>query len=112
MLVILLILFFTILLLYQLYFYLYPIKEGLDDSTCLNQQLSDFDKRITSLESKIDGFKLDEIEQTIVDLCNNVYTLQQQSDAQYADLQSQGNDASNMTTDQPSDITTSPDITQ
>jgi len=105
MLVILLILFFTILLLYQLYCYLTPIREGLDDSTCVNQQLNDMDKRITALEGQLSNFHLDDVESTLVDLCNNVTILMQQSQAQSDALINQANDVqqssdvSNVSTD-------------
>ena len=101
MLVILLILFFTILLLVQLYNYLTPIREGIDDSTC---EAIDFSQRISSLETKIKDFNIDEIETKLLDISNNVSELMDQSQAQYADLQTQGEDANNMTQDRPSDF--------
>ena len=101
MLVILLILFFTILLLIQLYNYLNPIREGIDDSTC---EAIDFGQRISNLETKIKDFNVDEIETKLLDISNNVSVLMDQSQAQYADLQTQGEDANNMTQDRPSDF--------
>jgi hypothetical protein len=105
MLVILLIIFFIILLLYQLYFYFYPIREGIDDSSCINLQLSNFDKRITALETQVNNFKLNEIETTLVDLCGNVLTLMEQSKAKYTDLQNQAqNPINNDTSDDTTNV--------
>jgi len=102
MLVIFLILFFTILLLYQLYWHLNPIKEGIDDSSCMSQQINDIDKRVTALENEISGFNLNDIETEIQDLCGNVAQLMSQSNAQYDQLQQQGNDANSSNVQQPS----------
>ena len=84
-----------------------PIKEGIDDSSCMSQQINDIDKRVTALENEISGFNLDEIETVISDLCGNVAQLNAQSQAQYDDLQQQGNDANNSGVQQPpSDVDT------
>ena len=93
MIVNLLIIFFTILLLYQLYLYLYPTREGIDDSMCTSNQLIDNDRRITALEVQLSNFNVDEIEDTIQDICNNVMLLNEKSDAQLNDLQSQVDNA-------------------
>lgn len=79
-----------------------PIKEGIDDSSCMNQQINDIDKRVTALENEISGFNLNDIETEIQDLCGNVAQLMSQSNAQYDQLQQQGNDANSTNVQQPS----------
>jgi septal ring factor EnvC (AmiA/AmiB activator) len=84
-----------------------PIKEGIDDSSCMSQQINDIDKRVTALENQISSFDLSEIETEIQDLCGNVAQLNAQSQGQYDQLQQQGNDASSMNVEQPpSDVDT------
>lgn len=97
---------------YQLYIYFYPIREGLDESSCINLQLSNYDKRLTALETQVNNFKLDEIETTLVDLCGNVLTLMEQSKAKYTELEKQAEDSniannttSDSTNDSPADST-------
>lgn len=97
---------------YQLYFYFYPIREGIDESSCINLQLSNYDKRLTALETQVNNFKLDEIETTLVDLCGNVLTLMEQSKAKYTELEKQAEDSniannttSDSTNDSPADST-------
>ena len=116
MLVISLILFFTILLLYQLYIYLYPTREGLenggDGSQCVGIQLNDLGTRVSSLETKIDGLNIDDIEKKILDISSDVSILMEQSKAQYSDLQNQTEDINGMTTDTPGDLTNNFDISE
>ena len=96
LLVILLILFFTILIFFQIYSYFFPIREGLESNSCDTKILLDLSNKISKLENQVDNFHLGVIEKTIMDLCGNVSYLLEQQHQQATQLTNQANSTQNL----------------